>query len=420
MSGWKQAALVCCLLLGQGCSQPTEFQSGSGGRNARDQQAKPYVILISIDGFRWDYQDLAATPGLDRIAESGVKADALIPVFPTLTFPNHYSIATGLYPVNHGLRGNTFASADRQRWYSLRDRTAVQDGSWYRGDPIWALAERHGMVSAAFFFVGTEAPIGGVRPTYWNTFDASVPDERRVDQVLQWLDLPAESRPHLITLYFEEVDSQSHAYGPASPPSLQAVEHVDQQILRLLRGVDQLPIRDQVYFVVVSDHGQAPYKPGEPYFVDDHVDLTGIDVVDHGAAAFLYLNDRLAAAPAIRDRINASWENGQAWLPGNAPAAWHLRADAGFADIIVQADAGHAVVSRRSQFRGTSRGDHGWAPEMPAMRGTFLASGPALPAGKRIPAINAVDVYPLLTAILALPISNAIDGDRDLLVRLLR
>ena len=135
--------------------------AGSGGINAPEHRDKPYLVLISIDGFRWDYQDLHDTPTLDRIADAGIRADALIPVFPTLTFPNHYSIATGLYPANHGIIGNTFPDAVRRDWYSIRDRATVEHGDWYRGEPIWVTAERNGMVTAAFFFVGTEADIGG-------------------------------------------------------------------------------------------------------------------------------------------------------------------------------------------------------------------------------------------------------------------
>lgn len=420
MARWYRCLLVYLVLFLQACAPPPERPSGSGGRNLPSQQAKPYVILISLDGFRWDYQDLANTPALDRIASNGVRADALIPVFPTLTFPNHYSIATGLYPANHGLRGNTFASEDRERWYSLRDRTAVQDGAWYQGDPIWVTAERNGMVAAAYFFVGTEAPVGGIRPSHWNTFDAAIPDTRRVDEVLRWLALPDESRPHLITLYFEAVDSVSHAYGPGSPPSLKAVEHVDQQLQRLFRGVDTLALRDEVYYVVVSDHGQAAYNPQAPFFIDDHVDLEGIDVVDHGTAVFMYLTETSVSALEVRDRINASWAYGRAWLPGAAPQEWHLRENAGFADVIVQANAGYAVVSKREGFRGLSRGDHGWPPDMEAMRGIFLASGPALPSGIRVPPIQAVDVYPLLMAVLELPYAGEIDGNPDPLVSLLR
>ena len=153
---------------------------GSGGINDIDKRALPYVVLVSFDGFRWDYQDRFATPGMDRLAAAGVRTQSLQPVFPTVTFPNHYSIATGLNPSSHGIVANSFPSRDRQRWYSLSDPSAVGDGSWYGGEPAWVAAESSGMVAAAYYFVGTEAEIGGIRPTYWQPFDASVPGDIRV------------------------------------------------------------------------------------------------------------------------------------------------------------------------------------------------------------------------------------------------
>jgi len=208
--------------------------AGSGGVNAPDQRDKPYLILISIDGFRWDYQDLYDTPTMDRIAASGIRADASIPVFPTLTFPNHYSIATGLYPANHGLISNAFPSKDRKNFYNYRDPETVQDGSWYGGEPVWVAAERSGMVSAAYFFIGTEAPVNGIAPTYWNAFNYDIRGIDRVDQVIKWLSMPDKKRPHVITLYFEDVDVATHSYGPGSEQSIAAIKRVDDYLGRLM------------------------------------------------------------------------------------------------------------------------------------------------------------------------------------------
>ena len=204
-------------------------RSGSGGINAPAQRDKPYLILISIDGFRWDYQALYKTPALDRLAAGGVRAESLQPVFPTLTFPNHYSIATGLYPANHGIVANDFPDPDSGDWYQYKTARIVQQGRWYGGEPIWVAAEKSGMVAAAFFFVGTEADIGGIKPTYWNRFDANISGSRRVAQVLKWLAMPIETRPHLITLYFEHVDNDSHQYGVGSKESIAEIKRVDRQ-----------------------------------------------------------------------------------------------------------------------------------------------------------------------------------------------
>jgi predicted AlkP superfamily pyrophosphatase or phosphodiesterase len=397
--------------------------AGSGGINAADQRDKPYLVLISIDGFRWDYQDANNTPGLDRIAAGGVRAESMQPVFPTLTFPNHYSIATGLYPANHRLIGNKFPSKDRSKFYSLTDRESVQDGSWYGGQPVWVAAEKGGMVTAAYYFVGTEAPVDGVPMTYWHTFDPSVPGPKRVDKALEWLSMPDESRPHLITLYFEDVDAATHRYGPGSSQSVAAIEKVDGYLDTLMTQIGELPIADDVYIVIVSDHGQSASKTNErPLIIEEVVSIDGLTVVDHGAAAFIYFPepDRDLAL-GIRNAINESWEHGRAMLRDEVPKEWRVTAAAGFADVIVQAQPGYGVFSTTRLAGSMSRGDHGWAPEFSDMYGIFLASGPRLPKGVVIPPINAVDIYPLLMEILGLPITTPIDGDvtrmTDLLTR---
>ena len=406
------------------CSIPANADiNGSGGINAVDQRDKPYLILISIDGFGRDFQDLTDTPALDRIANSGVRADALVPVFPALTFPNHYSIATGLYPANHGLVGNRFPSKDRRSYYSLRDRETVEDGSWYHGEPVWVAAEKSGLVSAAFFFVGTEADIGGVRLTYWNSFDESISGKRRVDQMLDWLAMPDDKRPHLLMLYFEHVDTATHRGGPGSKRSISSIKQVDGYIGRLLAGIDRLSIADDVYVVVVSDHGQAAViSDAEPFVIDTVVNIDGLTVVNHGSVAFLYLPESdQQRAEAIAAAINNVWEHGKAMLRHETPASWHVTTDSGFADVIVQANTGYTVYSSRDLWSHSSAsiGDHGWAPETEEMHGIFLATGPRLPKEKRIPAINAVDVYPLLMEILGIPLESPIDGNPSTLPDLL-
>jgi predicted AlkP superfamily pyrophosphatase or phosphodiesterase len=395
--------------------------SGSGGVNAPEQRNKPYLVLVSLDGFRWDFQNLHDTPALDRITDAGVHAERMIPVFPTLTFPNHYSIATGLYPAGHRLIGNTFPNADLSEWYSLRRREAVQDGKWYGGEPVWVAAEKAGMVTAAYYFVGTEADIQGVPMTYWHQFDASVPGMARVQQVLDWLSMPGERRPHFITLYFEDVDTMTHGYGPGSTQSIAAVERVDGYLGTLLDGIEALPIADDVYLLVVSDHGLIGKRIDDTIFVIDAIaDLEGLSVIDHGAAAFIYFPapDRQRAIE-IRNAINAGWDHGKAMLREEAPAAWRVTEEAGFAEIIVQADAGYLVYSTEARVQRRSKGDHGWAPEDEGMHAFFAASGPRLPAGDTLGPIRSVDVYPLMMEILGLPVNTPIDGDPDKLTRLL-
>lgn len=376
--------------------------------NALGQRDKPYLVLVSIDGFRWDYPSLGDTPALDRMAAAGLKAEALQPVFPTQTFPNHFSIATGLPPAQHGLVGNDFPDERRARWYHYKDRASVQDGDWYRAEPIWVTAARQGMVTAAYYFVGTEAPVGGVRPDHWHAFDPEVPPEQRVRQVLDWLAEPPASRPHVITLYFEQVDDHSHWSGPGSAESLQAIRDVDRQLGVLLDGIGALPHGDEVYVLVVSDHGNAAYLPDrEPLVLDRLVNLDGVRAVEGGPFVHLYFPPGSARrAATARDTINAHWDCGRALLPKDAPAAWNVTASRRFPDLIVLADRGCAVLSTPAMGHKITQGDHGWAPEVPEMRGIFYAVGPRIPPGSRTGVLRVTDIHPLMLSILGLEASQ--------------
>ena len=419
LGSWILQALLCSLAA---FSIPAIADSiGTGGINAPEQRDKPYLILISLDGFRWDYQDLYETPAMDRLAARGVRAESSQPVFPTLTFPNHYSIATGLYPANHGIVANDFPDRDSGDWYLYKTAKIVQQERWYGGEPIWVAAEKNGMVAAAFFFIGTEAAIQGVPLTYWNRFDENISGRRRVKQVLEWLAMPAERRPHFISLYFEHVDSDTHAYGVGSKQSIAEIKRVDRYLGKLMDGIDKLPFSEDVYVVLVSDHGQSSYdKDTNILILGGLLDLDGITVVDGGAFAYLYFDQEdPERAEQIRDQINRDWHYGRAWSPGETPEHWHVTEDANFPDVIVQPYAHYAVLSSRDKLNKIYAGTHGWDPAFKDMHGIFLAAGPRLPAGETIGTIDNIDIYPLMMEMLEIPLTTPIDGDPDKLTRLM-
>ena len=414
------AALLGALILY--CCQLQAAQGVSSERkNAPGQLEKPYLVLVSIDGFGWDFTGLCKTPAFDRIAAEGLKAEALQPVFPTLTFPNHFSIATGLLPRNHGIVANSFRHEDGQQWYHYKDRAAVQDGRWYRAEPIWVTAEKHGMLTAAFFFVGTEADVSGIRPTHWRAFNARISGEERVDQVLEWLGQPAEIRPHFITLYFEHVDDETHNHGAGSEESIEAIRYVDGYLQRLMAGIERLPHGDRVYILLVSDHGMAGYREDiSPLVLDEIVNMEGIRTVEGGPFVYLHFDDDDPERKAdLRDEINRHWSCGEALLPGDAPPDWHVDDSGLWPDLIVQARPGCAVVSSESQMHKMNPGDHGWAPDHPDMRGIFFAKGPRIPAGIRPGVVHVTDIYPLMLQILELPAPGPIDGNEGLLTSIL-
>ena len=384
--------------------------------NAPERSDAPYLVLVSFDGFRWDYASMTDTPAMDRMAREGLRAEAMQPVFPTITFPNHFSIATGQQPWRHGIVANDFPDGDKRAWYHLKDRTTVQDGRWYLAEPVWVTAEKAGMRTAAYYFVGTEADIDGVRPTHWRSFDADVPGRARVNQVLDWLALPEAVRPHLLTLYFEDVDDHGHWYGPESEENLAAVRRVDTLLGRLLDGIDALPHGDEVHVVLVSDHGQAAYRYGDPLVLNEVFDLGAATVVGSGPYAFVHLPENDAGrAVLMRDAINRRWDCGRAYLPGELPAAWRAGTSERYPELFVQAEPGCGVIATAAAHTTITAGDHGWTPDMPEMHGIFYAMGPRIPAGEVTGVVHATDVYPMLMEILGLQPPGPVDGDPDAL-----
>jgi predicted AlkP superfamily pyrophosphatase or phosphodiesterase len=384
---------------------------GSGGLNRPEHRGKPYVVLVSLDGFKPEYPERFQLPHLQRLVRTGARAGALIPVFPTLTFPNHYSLATGLYPERHGIVSNSFYDPRTRKRYALRDRGAVGDATWYRGEPIWVTAETQGMVSACFFWPGSEAAIGGVRPTFWKRYDEGIPNDDRVRAVVEWLRLPVERRPHIITLYFSELDSASHD-GPLDAPAIaRAARSLDRSVGTLLEGVAALPIRDRVYVLLTSDHGMVELTPSQELSLGSFVDTSQIETAYGGPVANLHV--RPHRATHVRDELNARLKHGRAYLREELPERFHYRADPRAGDVVVVMDESWTLNTGLHRlvrpFLGR-RGMHGWDPALRSMHALFVASGPDVRGGATIPEIHMVDLYPFMTELLGLRPAANVDG----------
>lgn len=371
--------------------------AGTGGINRPGVGSRPFVVLVSFDGFHPDYLARFDTPHFDRLAARGMRAAGLVSVFPSLTFPGHYSIATGLHPEAHGMVGNEFFDPVRGAEFSYRRDGDTQDGSWWGGEPIWVTAETQGLVAAAFFFPGTEADVGGVRPSHWRPYDGRVPNRDRVGQVLAWLSLPAAERPHLVTLYFSLVDGAGHRLGPRDPGMRRSVERADRLLGRLTKGIDALPHAGRVVLAVVSDHGMAAPDPDRTTVLRA-ADLAGVRLVQAGPAVSLHLGGA-GGARALHDRLNARLEHARAYLREELPAHLHARGNPRLGDVVVLPDGLGMVLLPGDR---PPAGMHGWDPTLPEMRGIFLAAGPGIAAGVALPAVDAVDVYPLLCHLLGL------------------
>jgi predicted AlkP superfamily pyrophosphatase or phosphodiesterase len=300
----------------------------------------------------------------------------------------------------------------------MRDTLAVWDGSWYRGEPIWATAERQGMVSASYFWVASEALIVA-RPTMYKKYDGAVPIVARVDSLLAWLALPVERRPHMLTLYMSDVDGAGHAHGPLSPQVDTAAWRVDAALGRLLDGIERLPIRDRVYFLLVSDHGMSEASPRWYAALDTLIDLQGVRIADAGPNANLHVQGGAARAAVLRDSINRRMRHGRAYLRAEVPARLHYRADPRIGDLVVIMDD-HFQIGRADRPPREGTGAHGWDPSFRSMHALFVASGPGIPAGRTIPSFENVDVYPYLAEVLGLKPAKGIDGRKGVLAGLIR
>ncbi|TNE51083.1 MAG: alkaline phosphatase family protein [Bacteroidetes bacterium] len=396
------------------------------------QSTEPaYVILVSYDGFRSDYVEKYQAPNFQAFIRKGAAAEGLIPSYPSKTFPNHYTIITGMYPGHHGLVDNTFYAKDLGRKYSTSNREVVQDPVFYGGLPLWQLAQQHGLKSASFFWVGSEAPVQGQFPTYYYLYDGSIPNTQRVDQAMQWLQLPDSLRPRLITLYFSLTDDAGHDYGPNSPELEQAVLESDHILGRLMAGLDTIPL--PVNVVLCSDHGMREmHTTVETYIVLD--DLPGyadttITWISNGTHVQIYCRDA-ATCTILEQKLQRQADRFDVHTRNTFPERWRYQHPR-VGDILLVAKPGHYFTGKNSRYLKKALehpgeqlpawGTHGFDPgACTDMYGIFYANGPQIEPGSQLPAFENVHIYPLVARLLGLSSPADIDGRLEVLVPVLR
>jgi predicted AlkP superfamily pyrophosphatase or phosphodiesterase len=360
---------------------------------------RPTVILISIDGFRSDYLEKYSAPNLQHLATTGVRAAAMQPCFPTYTFPNHYTIVTGLYPAHHGIVANEIYDPGFDATFVYKE-PAAKEGRWWGGEPIWVTAEKRGQRTANLYWPGSAAPIEGMWPDYWEPFDEKVPPAARVDKILGWLDLPSKQRPTFLALYFDQVDHEGHQGGPDSPQVRNAIALVDAALARLLDGLRQRGIADRVNIVVVSDHGMASTSPERVIFLDPYTDLSRDRVPTRGSLLTVW--PALGETETVLAKLRGI-PHMQVYRREDLPARWHYSGNPRIAPIIALADEGWTVTTHEHfKSHDFSQGQHGYDNDLPSMQALFLAHGPAFKAGTQLPAFSNVDVYELLAYLLHL------------------
>ena len=379
---------------------------------------KPTLILISIDGFRADYLEKYPHPTLTALAGEGVRAQWMTPSYPSLTFPNHYTISTGRYPENHGIVANEFYDPVLNATFGMSKREEVQDGRWWGGEPIWITAEKQGQRAAPVFFPGSEAEIEGVRPTFWKPFDTEVPDSNRVDALLSLIDLPVDKRPTFLTLYFSDVDHEGHESSPDSAEVARAVTVVDSALARLVRGLRSRNIYDKVNMIIVSDHGMAPVAPADVVILDDYFPAKEAERIVWGQQV-TNIFPKVGAEQALFDSIKTDkLQHTQCYRKQDIPARFHYQASRRIGAIVCMAEESWRIFSRarwgdeqKKANRPTHMiGAHGYDNQLPSMRAIFIAHGPAFKRNAVVGPFPNVDVYDIMTSVLGL-VTAKNDGD---------
>lgn len=406
-------ALLFTLLLAACSKAPVTLVAETASEN-RDS-----LVIISIDGLRHDYLELHDAPMLAELAASGVHVKQLQPVFPSKTFPNHYSLVTGLHPEKHGIVDNSMYDPVHQRHFSMSMAQEVADGFWWQGEPIWITAERQGVTAATYFFPGSEAEIKGKRPTYWFPYKHDTPIRERTEQVLAWLSLPAAERPRVITLYFSDVDTAGHNYGPTSAEVRQALQDVDAEVAYLVQTLRARGQLSKVNLIISADHGMAEVDQRKYMIADELFDSSLAQSVRFSreiVSIFPKEGEEERIYQQIADRYNP--EQMRLYRKSELPARFHHQQHARIAPIIMLAEQPWIFV-RKSLLPGLkadpsflrARGSHGYDNTELEMQGMLIAYGPAFKTATKVPKLSMVDIYNVMAAAVGLTAAEN-DGDK--------
>lgn len=369
------------------------------------------LILVSFDGFRSDYLTKAETPNFDALVSGGVTSEGLIPVFPTKTFPNHYAIATGLYPENNGVIANNMYDPVMDARYRISDREAVENPEWYEGEPIWNTVEKQGKKAGTMFWVGSEAPIQNMHPTYWKIYDGDVPDSARIDSVLKWMTYPKEKKVDLGTLYFSFLDDAGHWYGPESQEVVQAIQRADSLMGYLMSELKTKGLWENTNIIIVSDHGMSALSKDRLVILDDLIDVQDVDIISFSPA--VQMNVKEGKLDEVYSSLKANENHYKIYKRDDIPDRYHLKNHRRVSQLLMVADRGYTISTKSyvdSRPNYPSGGTHGFDNNDPEMHALFIGSGPGFKKGLKVKAFENIHIYELIAYLLNIE-ASANDGD---------
>lgn len=380
------------------------------------EPTEQYVVMVSLDGFRADYIEKHGANFLKKLGEEGVRVKRMKPANPTKTFPNHYTLATGLYPEHHGLVGNVFYAPQLGRVYKLSDRKTVEDGAFYGGEPIWNTARKAGLKTASFYWVGTEANVQGMQPDIWKKYNSRVSLPQRIDSVVSWLQLPVKERPRLVMLYYNEPDHSGHRYGPDSKEVQEKVHYIDKQMQHLYEKLMQLPIAEKINLIIVSDHGMRSISAKKQIILEDYIKKDWVEGI-YGSNPVYTITAKKALHDSVYNALRKI-KHLRFYNRGEAPARWKFGANKRIGDFLLVAKSGWSLFAVHAKGRELG-GTHGYFNGDRQMAALFVAKGAAFKDHYRQRKLNNVDVYNVVAKILGIsPAPN--DGNPKQVRRLLK
>lgn len=402
------------------CSSVVKTDPNGIQTNNEKAMNAPYVIMISIDGFRHDYIKKYKPRFLSGVVKEGIQAKSLTSIFPSKTFPNHYALVTGLYAENHGLVANRFYDPKTGEDYQLGNSKVTRDGKWYGGSPLWLSVRDQGMLSSSFFWVGSDANINGHYPNYYVPYDGSITNRMRVEQTLKWLQLPEEKRPHYLTLYFSDVDSAGHRFGPDSDQVKEAVLSVDTEIAYLVENAKKLNL--PINFVIVSDHGMKAIDNSRKVYLRNYIDITKARFKERGPITLVYMKDK-KDLKSYKKKLKKV-PHTKVYERHELPKRFHFSKNSRAGDLILLANPGAYIYPEmdpkedKGKKRKYAGGTHGYDPSpkvTPDMGGIFLSFGPNVRRSGLIKTFENIHVYPFVMGLLGLEVQKKIDGKKEVL-----
>lgn len=378
-------------------------------------QSKPYVVLVSIDAFRWDYINRGITPSLSQIKEEGVSALSLQPSFPSKTFPNHLSIITGMYPESHGIISNNFTNLFTGEKYSMGIESAVSDSKWYLGEAFWETAKRNGIKTASFYWPGSEVLNSQKRPDYFKAYKKGTTDDEKLDGVLAWLRIPYAERPHFITVYFEQVDTKTHQFGPNSKEASAVIKEIDSVIARLKDNFTKAGLRDSINLIVLSDHGMTEIDDKKTANIEQIIGDSSCKVINTGPVGLVQVPE--GKEKSVYEKLKKNENHYKVYYKDEVPEYYHYSKHPFITQIVVIADLGWSLIDNRMAKKLDTEkgkvGDHGFDNHQIDMHGFFVAEGPSFKKHYATGTLWNIDIYPLLCKIFNIQPRSNIDGKAE-------